>query len=144
MDYDNWRGRAVTRTVNVEAVVVIEQTRRGGGGGRRMSNPNEEVLGASTDTITPAYCPMYLNTYMKKGLDNDSQEVMKLQSFLNEQGISVPQSIFIDYGVALLTVGILFITMFIGQKYTITKTKGILFISLYMVYLILLLVRLQG
>lgn len=35
-------------------------------------------------------CGLYLNDYMRQGLVNDPEQVMKLQQFLNEQGIVVP------------------------------------------------------
>ena len=66
-----------------------EKSNGGGGGGGSSSNGGGgEVLGAFTGDAPT--CGMYLNTYMKMGLDNNVDEVRKLQSFLNEQGISVP------------------------------------------------------
>jgi len=61
-------------------------------GGRRrsiVSNNGGEVLGASTDTETNT-CGIYLNSYMKTGGDNDSEEVKRLQTFLNGQGYIMP------------------------------------------------------
>ena len=54
----------------------------GGGGGGQGS-----VLGASTgpeSTTTPAVCEAYLSTYLKFGVQNPADQVMKLQTFLNE------------------------------------------------------------
>ena len=58
--------------------------------GRRRSvssGTGGEVLGASIDTNT---CGIYINSYMKMGIDNNPEEVMRLQNFLNEQGYTMP------------------------------------------------------
>jgi hypothetical protein len=60
----------------------------GGGHGRsssRNSSSVGEVLGAFTGN-----CVAFINSYLKMGLANDPEQVKNLQSFLNEQGISVP------------------------------------------------------
>lgn len=55
--------------------------RRGG------SSRGGEVLGAST---IGGACEIYLTTYMRMGANNDTEEVTRLQSFLNTQGITTP------------------------------------------------------
>ncbi len=53
-----------------------------------------EVLGASTETPSlplPPGCTAYLTTYMKMGGKNNKDEVIKLQTFLNEEmGAALP------------------------------------------------------
>ncbi len=50
-----------------------------------------QVLGAFTgDSSTGGSCGMYLNSYMRIGANNNVDDVMKLQAFLNEQGYPMP------------------------------------------------------
>lgn len=51
-----------------------------------------EVLGASTEELPlPPQCSAYLTTYMRYGKKNDTEEVKKLQTFLNEvMGANIP------------------------------------------------------
>ncbi len=55
-----------------------------------------EVLGASTtspDLALPVGCSEYIHSYMGKGKNNDKEEVIKLQKFLNEtMGANIPIS----------------------------------------------------
>lgn len=60
---------------------------RGGGGGGSVlgasTGPEPQVLGES--------CGMYITTYIKLGQQNDSADVMRLQTFLNEEmGAKLP------------------------------------------------------
>lgn len=61
----------------------------GGGGSSRSSTPAPAVLGAAT--TTPLYsleeiaaCDTYLTAFIKIGQDNDVEQVMRLQRFLND------------------------------------------------------------
>jgi hypothetical protein len=57
----------------------------------RRHTTGGQVLGAFTgDSSTGGSCGMYLNSYMRIGANNNPDEVMKLQAFLNEQGYSIP------------------------------------------------------
>lgn len=57
----------------------------------RRHPTNGQVLGAFTgDSSAGGSCGMYLNSYMRMGANNNPDEVMKLQAFLNEQGYSIP------------------------------------------------------
>ncbi len=57
----------------------------------RRHTTGGQVLGAFTgDSSIGGSCGMYLNSYMRIGADNNREEVMKLQAFLNEQGYSIP------------------------------------------------------
>jgi peptidoglycan hydrolase-like protein with peptidoglycan-binding domain len=51
-----------------------------------VATPAPQVLGAATTTPATACTGMYLNDYMRKGMANNSEQVMKLQTFLSEQG----------------------------------------------------------
>jgi hypothetical protein len=66
---------------------VEEPTTRSRSSGSRVtgssSSPQGEVLGAFTGDEENS-CGMYLTTYMRQGFNNNSEEVMKLQTFLNE------------------------------------------------------------
>lgn len=55
--------------------------------GSRRHVMGGQVLGAFTgDSSTGGSCGMYLNSYMRIGANNNVDDVMKLQAFLNEQG----------------------------------------------------------
>jgi len=56
------------------------------GASTESTGPTGEVLGASTGT-----CDLYLYKYIKLGANNDPEEVIKLQHFLNEYlGLNLP------------------------------------------------------
>lgn len=57
------------------------------GGGNVMGWSAGAVLGASTDTNTS--CKVLISSYMKRGANNDSEQVKKLQIFLNSQNLGV-------------------------------------------------------
>jgi len=72
----------------VTCTVTVEETRRSGGGSNRSSSNNAgEVLGAFTGDTS---CTPYITSYMRLGANNNREEVMKLQAFLNEQGYTIP------------------------------------------------------
>jgi len=86
----------------VDGQCVEEQSQgsnNSGGGGSSGSRPSSgggsiggsvgEVLGAFTGDVL-SNCVPYINAFLRLGLNNDSEEVKKLQGFLNEQGIVVP------------------------------------------------------
>ena len=52
--------------------------------------PTPQVLGASTTASFAAQCGVYLEDYLKQAMENDAFEVIKLQLFLNWQGIETP------------------------------------------------------
>jgi hypothetical protein len=56
---------------------------RSSGGRKRVVIPTGLVLGASTEL--PNGCGMYLTSYIKRGKPNISADVIKLQTFLNEE-----------------------------------------------------------
>ena len=60
----------------------------GGGGGNGPITPQGQVLGATTEL--PAGCTAYLNEYIKLGRKNNTDEVKKLQAFLNSLGEKLP------------------------------------------------------
>lgn len=93
--------------VDVPAAPAPTPTTSGGGGGAVGlaflggsqptgvsfgSAPAGLVLGASTSTEDlPANCTPYLNTYLRMGGKNNTEDVAKLQTFLNEQlGLTLP------------------------------------------------------
>jgi uncharacterized repeat protein (TIGR01451 family) len=53
-----------------------------GGGGNGPIVPNGQVLGASTSTL-PTACSQYLTAFIGVGRNNDSSQVIRLQTFLN-------------------------------------------------------------
>jgi hypothetical protein len=62
----------------------------GGGGFSLPTGP--AVLGASTsDETSGPSCSLYLNSYMRIGMNNDVSDVKKLQEYLNKElGLSLP------------------------------------------------------
>ncbi|MCC6290764.1 hypothetical protein IT398_01710 [Candidatus Nomurabacteria bacterium] len=66
----------------------------GGGGGGGSTGGNRSGGGfvpASTITVVPSPCPLYLKEFIRLGQTNDSFEVRKLQAFLNVfMGESLP------------------------------------------------------
>jgi len=105
VDLERASATEVTRTVNVSASPdtppgdgggsdpgdsVEPTTSNPGGsisGGRRSSVgvPLGQVLGAATGPEGEGECSVpYLNSYLKRGANNDPEEVKKLQIFLNE------------------------------------------------------------
>jgi hypothetical protein len=64
-------------------------------GGSSSGRSNGQVLGAATTTepTLPQGCIPLLNAYLRFGWNNDSEEVKKLQNFLNEHmGLNLPVS----------------------------------------------------
>ena len=57
--------------------------------------------------------------------------------------ITISPVVFGDFVMAFGVSFLLFISMFLGQKYTLTKQKGIIFVGVYVVYVIYLLFRIM-
>ena len=84
-----------TPTPTPTATPTPEPTSTGGGGGGGWfptsfppASPAGQVLGASTEL--PNGCTAYLGDYIKLGRKNNSEEVKKLQIFLNSLGEKLP------------------------------------------------------
>lgn len=74
---------------------IVGSLAGGGNGGGGNGPISGTVLGASTSNLPelPAGCSALLNSYMRKGRHNDSNEVKKLQHFLNgELGLSIEET----------------------------------------------------
>lgn len=59
-------------------------------GVKRNSLPKAPSAPTVSQSVTVPACQPLLSSYMRKGWDNDSTEVTKLQNFLNEYGFAVP------------------------------------------------------
>lgn len=85
----------VTEESIEETVSTVTTGGSSGGGGSRSSsssNIGKAVVAdlAALSTITELSCPMYISDYLYPDSENNPDQVLKLQSFLNEQGFNLP------------------------------------------------------